>query len=101
MLATGVAGITRHAARKPRIAAIEGFALAGGLEIALSSDLLVAARDGLLGIPEVKRSLVATGGALLRLLKRIPYHLAMEPALTGEPIAAERAHDIGNRQSPC
>ena len=77
------------------IAAIEGFALAGGLEIALSCDLIVAARDARLGIPEVKRGLVAAAGGLLRLPNRIPYHAAMELALTGEPIDVERAHGLG------
>ena len=91
----GFAGITRRAAGKPLIAAVEGFALAGGFEIALSCDLIVAASDARFGIPEVKRSLVAAAGALLRLPKRIPYHLAMELALTGEPIGAGRAHEIG------
>ena len=91
----GFAGITQRAAKKPLIAAVEGFALAGGFEIALSCDLIVASRGARFGIPEVKRSLVAAGGALLRLPKRIPYHLAMELALTGEPISAERAHEIG------
>src|SRR5437773_6019987 len=91
----GFAGITQRAARKPLIAAVEGFALAGGFEIALSCDLIVAASDARFGVPEVKRSLVAAAGALLRLPKRIPYHLAMELALTGEPIGAERAYEIG------
>src|SRR6266576_3679661 len=91
----GFAGITQRAADKPLIAAIEGFAVAGGFEIALSCDLIVAARDARLGIPEVKRSLVAAGGALIRLPRRIPYHLAMELALTGDPIDAERGYQIG------
>jgi enoyl-CoA hydratase len=91
----GFAGIAQRSARKPLIAAVEGFALAGGFEIALSCDLIVASREARFGIPEVKRSLVAAAGALLRLPKRIPYHLAMELALTGEPIGAERAHEIG------
>jgi enoyl-CoA hydratase len=91
----GFAGITQRASEKPLIAAIEGFAVAGGLEVALSCDLLVAARDAKLGIPEVKRSLVAAGGALLRLPRRIPYHVAMELALTGDPISAERAYEVG------
>jgi enoyl-CoA hydratase len=91
----GFAGITQRAARKPLIAAVEGFALAGGFEIALSCDLIVAASDARFGVPEVKRSLVAAAGALLRLPKRIPYHLAMELVLTGEPIGAERAYEIG------
>jgi enoyl-CoA hydratase len=91
----GFAGITQRASRKPLIAAVEGFALAGGFEIALSCDLIVASREARFGIPEVKRSLVAAAGALLRLPKRIPYHVAMELALTGEPISAERAHELG------
>lgn len=91
----GFAGITQRASRKPLIAAVEGFAMAGGFEVALSCDLIVAARDARFGIPEVKRSLVAAAGALIRLPKRIPYHLAMELALTGEPIGAERAHALG------
>src|SRR6266540_4320258 len=91
----GFAGITQRAARKPLIAAIEGFAVAGGLEVALSCDLVVAARGAKLGVPEVKRSLVAAGGALLRLPRRIPYHVAMELALTGDPITAERAAELG------
>jgi enoyl-CoA hydratase/carnithine racemase len=91
----GFAGIAQRAARKPLIAAIEGFAVAGGFEIALSCDLVVASKGARLGIPEVKRSLVAAAGALFRLPRRIPYHLAMELALTGEPIDAERAHQLG------
>jgi enoyl-CoA hydratase len=91
----GFAGITRRAAEKPLIAAIEGFAVAGGFEIALSCDLIVAARDARIGIPEAKRGLVAAAGALIRLPKRIPYHVAMELALTGDPIVAERAHELG------
>jgi enoyl-CoA hydratase len=91
----GFAGIVRRGPAKPLIAAIEGFAVAGGLEVALACDLIVAARGAKLGIPEVKRSLVAAGGALLRLPRRIPYHVAMELALTGEPIPAERAFELG------
>lgn len=91
----GFAGIAQRSSRKPLIAAVEGFALAGGFEIALSCDLIVASREARFGIPEVKRSLVAAAGALIRLPKRIPYHFAMELALTGEPIGAERAHAIG------
>jgi enoyl-CoA hydratase len=77
------------------IAAIEGFAVAGGLEVALACDLIVAAERATLGIPEVKRGLVAAGGALLRLPRRIPYHVAMELALTGDPITAQRAAELG------
>jgi enoyl-CoA hydratase len=91
----GFAGLTQRAARKPLIAAIEGFALAGGMEIALSCDLIVAAKGAKMGIPEVKRSLVAAGGALLRMPRRMPYHVVMELALTGDPLPAERFHDFG------
>jgi len=91
----GFAGITQRSARKPLIAAVEGYALAGGFEVALSCDLIVAARDASFGIPEVKRGLVAAAGALFRLPKRVPYHLAMELALTGDPISAERAAQLG------
>ncbi|MEA2411730.1 MAG: enoyl-CoA hydratase [Thermoleophilaceae bacterium] len=91
----GFAGITQRSARKPLIAAIEGFAVAGGLEVALACDLIVAGRSAKLGIPEVKRSLVAAGGALLRLPRRLPEGIAMELALTGDPISAERGHEFG------
>ena len=91
----GFAGITQGPPRKPLIAAVEGFALAGGFEVVLACDLVVAARDARFGIPEVKRGLAAAAGALIRLPKRIPYHLAMELALTGEPIGAERAAEVG------
>ena len=91
----GFAGIVEAPPRKPIIAAIEGFAVAGGFEVALACDLIVAGRGAKLGIPEVKRSLVAAGGALLHLPRRIPYHLAMELALTGDPIDAERGYAIG------
>jgi enoyl-CoA hydratase len=91
----GFAGITQRASTKPLIAAVEGFAVAGGLEVALSCDLVVAARGARLGIPEVKRSLVAAAGALLRLPRVLPRTIAMELALTGEPIDAERGYELG------
>ena len=91
----GFAGIAQRASVKPLIAAIEGFAVAGGMEIALACDLIVAARGAKLGIPEAKRSLVAAGGALLRLPRRMPYHVVMELALTGDPLPAERFHEFG------
>jgi enoyl-CoA hydratase/carnithine racemase len=91
----GFAGIVQRPPEKPLIAAIEGFAVAGGFEIALACDLIVAARDARIGIPEVKRGLVAAAGALLRLPRRMPYHVAMELALTGDPISAERAAQLG------
>jgi enoyl-CoA hydratase len=88
-------GFTQRPPAKPLIAAVEGFALAGGTEVALSTDLIVAARDSAFGIPEVKRGLVAGGGGLLRLPERIPYAIAMELALTGDNLSAERAHQLG------
>lgn len=91
----GFAGIAQRSARKPLIAAIEGFAVAGGMEIALACDLIVAANGAKMGIPEVKRSLVAAGGALLRLPRRMPYHVVMELALTGDTMPAERFHQFG------
>jgi enoyl-CoA hydratase len=91
----GFAGITQRAAQKPLIAAVEGFAVAGGLEVALACDLIVASRGAKLGIPEVKRSLVAAGGALLRLPRVLPRTVAMELALTGDPIEAERGYELG------
>ena len=91
----GFAGIAERASEKPLVAAIEGFAVAGGLEIALSCDLIVAARGAKMGIPEAKRSLVAAAGALLRLPKRMPYHAVMELALSGESWPAERFHELG------
>ena len=91
----GFAGIAQRASRKPLIAAIEGFAVAGGMEIALACDLIVAAKGAKMGIPEAKRSLVAAGGALLRLPRRMPYHVVMELALTGDPFPAERFHELG------
>jgi enoyl-CoA hydratase len=91
----GFAGIVQRASRKPLIAAVEGFAVAGGFEVALACDLIVASAGAKLGIPEGKRSLVAAGGALLRLPQRMPYGLAMELALTGDNITAERAAELG------
>jgi enoyl-CoA hydratase len=91
----GFAGIAQRASQKPLIAAIEGFAVAGGMEIALACDLIVAANGAKMGIPEAKRSLVAAGGALLRLPQRMPYHVVMELALTGDPMPAERFHEFG------
>ena len=95
-------GFTERPPVKPLIAAVEGFALAGGTELALATDLIVAARNSAFGIPEVKRGLVAAGGGLLRLPQRIPSAIAMELALTGDNLPAERALGgaaIGH--SPC
>lgn len=91
----GFAGIAQRSSSKPLIAAIEGFAVAGGFEVALACDLLVAAKGAKLGMPEAKRSLVAAGGALLRLPRRMPYHVVMELALTGDTMPAERFHEFG------
>src|SRR5215218_3738180 len=91
----GFAGIVQKPAEKPLIAAIEGFAVAGGLEIALACDLIVAAQGAKLGVPEVKRGLVAAGGALRQLPRRLPGAIAMELALTGETVSAERAAGLG------
>lgn len=91
----GFAGIAKRGPAKPLLAAIEGYAVAGGLEIALCCDVLVADRGAQLGIPEVKRGLVAAGGALLSLPERLPYHVAIEMALTGQLLSAERAARLG------
>ncbi|MEC3917372.1 crotonase/enoyl-CoA hydratase family protein [Nocardia sp. CDC160] len=91
----GILGIVSVPPSKPLIAAVEGPALAGGCELALAADLIVAAQDSTFGIPEVKRGLVAVGGGVLRLSQRLPRALAMELALTGDPITATRAAQIG------
>ena len=91
----GFGGITERASKKPLIAAVEGFALAGGLELALSTDLIVASKGAKFGIPEVTVGLFAGAGALLRLPRVIPYGRAMKMALTGAPINAEEAHELG------
>jgi enoyl-CoA hydratase/carnithine racemase len=88
-------GFTERPPAKPLIAAVEGYCLAGGCELALATDLIVASRDSAFGIPEVKRGLVAGGGGLLRLPQRIPPAVAMELALTGENLPAERARELG------
>jgi enoyl-CoA hydratase len=91
----GFAGITMAQPDKPVIAAVEGYALAGGCEIALACDLLTASRDARFGLPETKRALVAGAGGLFRLPQRIPRTIAMEYALTGEFFSAEDAHRWG------
>ncbi len=98
----GFAGIASRNFPKPLIAAVNGPALAGGCEIVLSCDLVVAAEHAVFGIPEVKRGLVAAGGGLIRLAKRLPYSVALELALTGETIGATRAFELGlvNRVVP-
>jgi enoyl-CoA hydratase len=88
-------GFTQRPPVKPLISAVEGYCLAGGCELALATDLIVASKDSAFGIPETKRGLVAGGGGLLRLPQRIPYAVAMELALTGERLSAQRAHELG------
>lgn len=91
----GFAGMTEAPPRKPVIAAVEGYALAGGCELMLACDLVVAAEDAKFGIPEVKRGLIAGAGGLMRLPRRIPQPLAMEFALTGDFFPAADAHRYG------
>jgi enoyl-CoA hydratase len=91
----GFGGVVQRERSKPLIAAVDGPALAGGTEIVLSCDLVVASSTATFGIPEVKRSLVAAAGGLFRLGRKIPLNVAMELALTGDPIDAERAHHFG------
>lgn len=91
----GFGGLTEADREKPLIAAVEGWAMGGGFELALACDLIVTAEDARFGLPEVKRGLIAAGGGVIRLPKRIPYHLAMELLLTGEPVDGHRAAELG------
>lgn len=91
----GFAGLTEHEVAKPLIAAVEGYALAGGCELALAADIIVAAETAQFGIPEAKRGLVAAAGGVLKLAKTMPYGAAMELALTGDFIPARRAQELG------
>ena len=98
----GFAGITKRVFDKPLIAAANGAALAGGFEILLSCDLVVAAEHAVFGIPEAQRGLIAGGGGLIRLARRVPLSIAYEMALTADPIDAARAYELGlvNRVVP-
>jgi enoyl-CoA hydratase len=91
----GFGGIVTREREKPLIAAVDGPALAGGCEIALACDLIVASTAARFGLPEVKRSLVAAAGGLFRLPRALPPKVALELVMTGEPISAERAHHFG------
>jgi len=91
----GLAGIVKRPPSKPLIAAVEGYALAGGCEIALACDLIVAAENAQFGIPEVRRGLIAGSGGLLRLPQRIPRQIALEYALTGKAMSAADARHWG------
>ncbi|WP_427969848.1 crotonase/enoyl-CoA hydratase family protein [Altererythrobacter sp.] len=91
----GFGGLTEKGPVKPLIAAVEGYALAGGMELMISCDLIVAHRDSKFGIPEAKRGLAAAAGGLMKLPDMIPPKIAMELALTGEFIGTERAYELG------
>ena len=91
----GFGGIVARERTKPLIAAVDGPALAGGTELALACDLIVASTVARFGLPEVKRSLIASAGGLVRLPRVLPKNIAMQMALTGEPISAEQAHLFG------
>jgi enoyl-CoA hydratase len=91
----GFAGVCRRPRTKPLLAAVDGTALGGGLEICLACDLIVATRASKFGLPEVKRSVLAGAGGLVRLPRYLPRKLAMEMVLTGDPIDAQRAYDLG------
>jgi enoyl-CoA hydratase len=97
-----LARVVRPAARTPLIAAVEGFAVGGGFELALACDLIVAAGDTSFGLPEVRHGLVPAGGGLLRLPDRVAFGVALELALTGDLVGAERLHGLGlvNRLTP-
>ncbi|WP_454833183.1 crotonase/enoyl-CoA hydratase family protein [Pseudomonas veronii] len=98
----GFAGLTNARVRKPLIAAVEGMALAGGFELALACDLIVAADVSQFGLPEVKRGLVANAGGLVRLPRQLPQRVAMEMVLTGAPVSAQAllAYGLINRVVP-
>jgi enoyl-CoA hydratase len=91
----GLGGLTEAPPRKPLIAAVEGYALAGGFELMISCDLVVANSKAKFGIPEAKRGLAAAAGGLVKLPQMIPPKIAMELALTGDFIDAQRAYDLG------
>ncbi|MEV4838521.1 crotonase/enoyl-CoA hydratase family protein [Nonomuraea sp. NPDC049486] len=91
----GFGGMTEAPPKKPIVAAVEGYALAGGFELALSCDLIVASSESKFGLPEPKRGLVAGAGGIMRLPRRIPYHVAMEIALTGDHYPAARLYELG------
>jgi enoyl-CoA hydratase len=98
----GFGGIAETPPKKPLVAAVEGYALAGGFELVLSCDIVVASEEAKFGLPEPKRGLVAGAGGVMRLPRRIPYHVAMEIALTGDHYPAARLYELGlvNRITP-
>ena len=91
----GFGGVVQAPPKKPLIAAVEGYALAGGLELMIACDLVVAHKDAKFGIPEAKRGLVAAAGGVMMLPDQIPERIAMELALTGDFIGADRAYELG------
>ncbi|MDP3549764.1 MAG: crotonase/enoyl-CoA hydratase family protein [Novosphingobium sp.] len=91
----GFGGLSQWTPKKPIIAAVDGYALAGGMEMALSCDLIVASASAKFGIPEAKRGLAAAAGGLIKLPRQIPPRIAMELALTGDFITAQRAYELG------
>ncbi|MEV0383272.1 crotonase/enoyl-CoA hydratase family protein [Nonomuraea sp. NPDC050643] len=91
----GFGGLTEAPPKKPLVAAVEGYALAGGFELALACDVIVASSESKFGLPEPKRGLVAGAGGIMRLPRRIPYHVAMEIALTGDHYPAARLYELG------
>lgn len=91
----GFAGLVEAPPKKPIVAAVEGYALAGGFELALACDLVVASEQAVFGLPEPRRGLVAAAGGAARLPRRIPYHIAMEIALTGDHFPAVRLYEVG------
>ena len=91
----GFGGLSQWTPKKPVIAAVDGYALAGGMELALSCDLIVANINSKFGIPEAKRGLAAAAGGLIKLPRQIPPRIAMELALTGDFIDAQRAYELG------
>ena len=93
--AWGFAGFVQHPVSKPVIAAVNGFALGGGTELALASDVVIAAETAQFGLPEVKRGILAAAGGAFRLMQQLPAKIAMEYLLTGEPFSAQRAADLG------
>ena len=93
--ARGFGGLTSWTPKKPVIAAVDGYALAGGMELAIACDMIVASKGAKFGVPEAKRGLVAGGGGVVQLPRLLPRQLAMELALTGDPITAERAFELG------
>jgi enoyl-CoA hydratase/carnithine racemase len=98
----GFGGIVQHWIDKPTVAAVNGFAMGGGTEIALACDLAVIDETASLGLPEVKRGIFAAAGGVIRLQRQIPMKVALETVLTGEPMSAARAYELGlvNRVAP-